>query len=147
MKNAKWVVTLRPLRLEFTDWYGQRQWSKEGIVKTMTRIDTPARRAELPPQEHRIAGIAYAGDRGISKVEFSTDEGKSWQVAELIEPAPSVDAWVRWQGRFVLKPGAEMTLVSRATDGTGELQVEEFSLPQPDGSSGWHHVQVRAATS
>jgi DMSO/TMAO reductase YedYZ molybdopterin-dependent catalytic subunit len=144
MKNAKWVVTLRPLRREFTDWYGQRQWSKEGIVKTMTRIDTPDRGAELPPGEHRIAGIAYAGDRGIAKVELSADDGRTWQGAELLEPAPGQDAWVRWQGRFTLQPGAEMTLVSRATDGTGELQGEEFKLPQPDGSSGWHHVTVRA---
>jgi hypothetical protein len=36
--------------------------------------------------------------------------------------------------------------VSRATDGTGELQSEEFKLPQPDGSSGWHHVSVRAGS-
>ena len=144
MKSAKWVVTLRPLRREFTDWYGQRQWSKEGIVKTMTRIDTPARGAELPPQEHRVAGIAYAGDRGIAQVEFSADDGMTWQTADLLEPAPGQDAWVRWQGRFTLMPGTEITLVSRATDGRGELQIEDFSLPQPNGSSGWHHVSVRA---
>jgi DMSO/TMAO reductase YedYZ molybdopterin-dependent catalytic subunit len=144
MKNAKWVIALRPLRREFIDWYGQRQWSKQGIVKTMTRIDTPARNAALPPDEHRIAGIAYAGDRGIDKVEFSADDGNSWQVAELLERPPGGDAWVRWEGRFTLKPGAEITLVSRATDGTGALQIREFSLPQPDGSSGWHHVKVKA---
>jgi DMSO/TMAO reductase YedYZ molybdopterin-dependent catalytic subunit len=147
MKNAKWVTTLRPLRREFTDWYGQRQWSKDGVVKTMTRIDTPARGAELPPGEHRIAGIAYAGDRGIAKVEFSADDGMIWRAAELLEPAPGQDAWVRWQGRFTLEPGADTTLVSRATDGTGELQGEAFSLPQPDGSSGWHHAPVRAGSA
>ena len=32
----------------------------------------------------------------------------------------------------------------RTTDGTGALQIEAFSLPQPDGSSGWHTVDVRA---
>ena len=37
------------------DWYGQRGWTKEGIVKTMTRIDVPARNATLPPGDHRIA--------------------------------------------------------------------------------------------
>jgi DMSO/TMAO reductase YedYZ molybdopterin-dependent catalytic subunit len=147
MKSAKWVTTLRPLRREFTDWYGQRQWSKEGVVKTMTRIDTPARGAELSPGEHRIAGIAYAGDRGIARVEFSADDGMSWRDAELLEPAPGRDAWVRWQGRFTLEPGADTTLVSRATDGTGELQAEAFSLPQPDGSSGWHHAPVRARSA
>ncbi len=145
MKNAKWVVALRALRREAIDWYGQRNWTKQGIVKTMTRIDVPAREAELPPGEHRIAGIAYAGDRGIAKVEYSPDGGSSWKVAETLEPAPGRDAWVRWEGRFTLPPATEMTLVARATDGTGTLQIEPFSLPQPDGGAGWHHAKVYSA--
>jgi DMSO/TMAO reductase YedYZ molybdopterin-dependent catalytic subunit len=147
MKNAKWVVGLRPVRREVVDWYGQRNWSQQGIVKTMTRIDVPARGAALPPGHHRIAGIAYAGDRGIVMVEFSADDGKSWRPADLLEPAPGQDAWVRWQGSFTLQAGEERTLVSRATDGTGALQSEEFSLPQPNGSSGWHHAKVRATSA
>jgi hypothetical protein len=34
--------------------------------------------------------------------------------------------------------------MARATDGDGELQMEAFSLPQPDGSTGWHSLDVRA---
>jgi DMSO/TMAO reductase YedYZ molybdopterin-dependent catalytic subunit len=144
MKSAKWVVALRPLRREVIDWYGQRQWSKQGFVRTMTRIDVPTRGATLPPGEHRTAGIAYAGERGISQVEISADDGATWRIAELLDPLTARDAWVRWESRFTLAPGAELTLVSRATDGTGALQDEAFSLPQPDGSSGWHHTTVRA---
>ncbi|HEX2186068.1 MAG TPA: molybdopterin-dependent oxidoreductase, partial [Chloroflexota bacterium] len=144
MKNAKWVVGLRPMGREFVDWYGQRQWSKQAVVKTMTRIDVPGPGAELPPGQHRIAGIAYAGDRGVAKVEFSADGGRTWRVAELLEPPAGRDTWVRWQGQFTLAPGAETTLVARATDGTGALQIEEFSLPQPDGGSGWHTADVRS---
>ncbi|MDP8924378.1 MAG: molybdopterin-dependent oxidoreductase, partial [Chloroflexota bacterium] len=147
MKNAKWVVALRPLGQEFDDWYGQRNWSKHGIVKTMTRIDTPARDAVLPPGKHRIAGIAYAGDRGIRKVEFSADGGDEWRVAELIERPAGRDVWVRWEGAFTLPAGESLTLMARATDGTGELQIEPFSLPQPDGSSGWHSLEVRAQSA
>ena len=49
MKNAKWVVALRAMSREFIDWYGQRNWSRQAIVKTMTRIDYPAPGATLPP--------------------------------------------------------------------------------------------------
>jgi DMSO/TMAO reductase YedYZ molybdopterin-dependent catalytic subunit len=144
MKNAKWVVALRALSREFVDWYGQRSWSRQAIVKTMTRIDYPAPGAVLPPGEHRIAGIAYAGDRGVSRVEYSADEGSSWHVAELLEPRAGRDTWVRWEGRFTLPDYARLTLVARATDGLGVLQIEEFSLPQPDGASGWYTTEVRA---
>jgi DMSO/TMAO reductase YedYZ molybdopterin-dependent catalytic subunit len=145
MKNAKWVIALRPLGRASDDWYGQRSWSKQAIVKTMARIDVPARDAELPPGRQRIAGIAYAGDRGIEKVEFSADGGDHWYTANVIDRPAGRDVWVRWEGSFTLSPGETLTLIARATDGTGELQIEAFSLPQPDGSSGWHSLEVRAA--
>jgi DMSO/TMAO reductase YedYZ molybdopterin-dependent catalytic subunit len=143
MKNAKWVMALRPMSQQFADWYGQRNWNRDGIVKTMSRIDTPAPGAELTPGPQRIAGIAYAGDRGVKMVEYSADGGASWQAASLIEPPVGRDAWVRWQGSFNVLPGGTLRLISRATDGSGALQTEAFSLPQPDGGSGRHSIEVK----
>jgi DMSO/TMAO reductase YedYZ molybdopterin-dependent catalytic subunit len=142
LKNAKWVVALRPMQREFVDWYGQRSWSREALVKTMTRIDIPAREARLQAGSQRIAGVAYASDRGIQKVEVSADGGESWSVAELIEPADGRDVWVRWQSRFTVEAGSDLTLIARATDGRGALQIEPFSLAQPDGAAGWNTITV-----
>src|SRR5215831_5705436 len=41
MKNPKWVIGMRPMSREFLDWYGQRNWSKDAVVRTMSRIDSP----------------------------------------------------------------------------------------------------------
>jgi len=142
MKNAKWLIGLRPTRREVVDWYGQRHWSKSGVVRTMTRIDVPMPETPLPAGDYNVAGIAYAGDRGVRQVEFSMDGGETWHEAELIEGATGRDTWVRWIGRFTLGAGASLTLTSRATDGTGTLQTEEFQLAQPDGSTGWHRLEV-----
>jgi DMSO/TMAO reductase YedYZ molybdopterin-dependent catalytic subunit len=146
MKSPKWLAALRLQAGEVTDWYGQRNWSKTAIVKTMSRIDVPLD-GTLPPGEYNIAGIAYAGDRGVARVQFTTDGGDTWAPADLIEPPAGRDTWVRWIGRFLLATGDQPTLRSRAIDGTGEPQVEEFSLPQPDGSSGWPSVEVRSPGS
>jgi DMSO/TMAO reductase YedYZ molybdopterin-dependent catalytic subunit len=143
-KNAKWVIALRPLRQDPDDWYAQRSWTRDAIVKTMTRVDVPARGGQLESGQQRIAGVAYAGDRGIQKVEYSTDGGEHWHTADIIEQPLGSDVWVRWEGSFVLPAGATITLMARATDGTGEQQSEPFSLPQPDGSSGWHSLDVQA---
>jgi DMSO/TMAO reductase YedYZ molybdopterin-dependent catalytic subunit len=143
MKNAKWVVALRPMRREFVDWYGQRQWSREALVKTMTRIDVPARDARLQAGAQRIAGIAYAGDRGVQKVEFSSDGGETWETAELAEPAAGRDTWVRWMSRFSIAADEDATLVARATDGAGNLQSQPFALAQPDGAGGWNTIKVK----
>jgi DMSO/TMAO reductase YedYZ molybdopterin-dependent catalytic subunit len=146
MKNAKWVVALRVMNREFVDWYGQRNWNRTAVVKTMSRIDVPALGATLPSGEQRIAGIAYAGDRGIAYVEFSADGGHTWEVAELLDSPDGRDVWVRWQGSFTVEPGQDtLTLVARATDTTGATQAEPFMLPQPDGSSGWCSVDVKVA--
>jgi DMSO/TMAO reductase YedYZ molybdopterin-dependent catalytic subunit len=145
MKNAKWIVKLSAVTQPVLDWYGQRNWNREAIIRTMSRIDTPARGATLPAGPQRIAGIAYAGDRGIASVEFSADGGTTWQPASFVEPQPDRDTWVRWQGSFTLAAGQTAQLVSRAIDGTGALQPEPFVWPQPEGGSGWDNIGVQGA--
>jgi DMSO/TMAO reductase YedYZ molybdopterin-dependent catalytic subunit len=142
MKNAKWVIGLRPMTREFVDWYGQRNWSKEGIIRTMSRIDSPAPGATLQAGQNMVSGVAYAGTRGIARVEYSSDGGNSWRDAQILEPAPGPDTWVRWQGSFAFAPGVKTVLMARATDGTGDVQQQAFTLPEPDGGTGWPSVQI-----
>jgi DMSO/TMAO reductase YedYZ molybdopterin-dependent catalytic subunit len=141
-KSPKWLTAIRPTSGMPLDWYGRRNWNKEGVVKTMARIDVPAPYATVPAGARRVAGIAYAGDRGVAGVEVSPDGGRTWQAARLLEPAPGKDAWVRWEAGVDLPPGATARLVARAMDGTGQPQTKEFSLPAPDGASGWNSIQV-----
>jgi DMSO/TMAO reductase YedYZ molybdopterin-dependent catalytic subunit len=145
LKNAKWIVRLQPMTQAYVDWYGQRNWNQLAIVKTMSRIDVPVNGATLPAGTNDIAGVAYAGKRGVSQVEFSADGGATWQPAVLSEAPLGSDTFVRWRSSFDLAADQAATLVVRATDGAGGLQPEAFSLPQPDGGSGWHEIDVNAA--
>ncbi len=143
LKNAKWLVNLRPMTQQYVDWWGQRNWSQTAVVKTMSRIDVPVAGARLQAGSQQMSGIAYAGTRGIAKVEFSSDGGKTWQVATLT-PGPGRDTFLQWEGTFRIDAGVPATLVSRATDGSGQLQAEQFSLPQPNGGMGWDSIAVEA---
>ncbi len=147
VKNAKWIVNLKPMTQPYVDWYGQRNWSQTAIVKTMSRIDEPLNGATLPAGATRVAGVAYAGDRGVTKVEVSTNGGKNWQPASFVEPPLGKDTFVRWEGSFQLAAGQSAALVVRATDSSGQLQQETFNLPQPNGGSGWHSVEVKTAAA
>jgi len=144
-KSAKWIRVVRPANQAVLDWYGQRNWNKEGIVHTMTRVDVPAPSASLPAGNQRLAGIAYAADRGVSKVEYSVDGGQTWATARLLEPQPGPDAWVRWEGSFTVTAGATVEIVARATDAQGVLQEEASTPTYPDGATGWHHLTVTGA--
>ena len=145
LKSAKWVIAIRPQQRETLDWYGQRGWSKDGVAKTMSRIDVPGVGATLPAGPQRIAGIAYGANRGIAKVEFSADGGGTWQPADIVQkPETGDEVWVFWEGKFEMPASGGLTLRCRAVDGDGQLQIETFSLPQPNGASGWHTVEVKS---
>jgi hypothetical protein len=87
-----------------------------------------------------VAGVAWAPNRGIDKVEVQLGEGASWREAELSEPL-SDDAWVQWRIDWDAVPGPHVIRV-RATDGNGELQTEEETTPAPSGATGWHTRSV-----
>jgi DMSO/TMAO reductase YedYZ molybdopterin-dependent catalytic subunit len=143
MKNPKWLAAIRPMTNDYLGWYEQRNWNKDGIVQTMARIDVPAG-GDLTAGPQQLAGIAYAGARGIQAVDVTFDGGQSWDPVELIDNSGG-DAWVRWQSSFQLDQGAELTIQVRATDGTGVPQTDTFRLPQPDGATGRNAITVRGS--
>jgi DMSO/TMAO reductase YedYZ molybdopterin-dependent catalytic subunit len=145
MKNPKWLAAIHAVTQEYQGWYEQRGWNKLGIVKTMSRIDVPIDGAALPAGDQRLAGVAYAGDRGVRKVEFSTDGGGTWQPARILEPMQGKDSMVRWEATFSMPERGMVTITMRATDGNGEIQTDDFQLPQPDGASGRDEVTVSVA--
>jgi DMSO/TMAO reductase YedYZ molybdopterin-dependent catalytic subunit len=144
MKNPKWLAGIRAMTQEYAGWYEQRNWNPVGIVKTMSRIDTPADGTTLAPGPQQVAGIAYAGDRGVMLVEISTDNGKTWQPTTFLEPMADADSMVRWQTTITMPSRGNLALTVRATDSTGEVQTDVFQLPQPDGASGYDMITVSA---
>ena len=144
MKSPKWVIAMRPMNDVHLDWYGQRGWNLNAFVQTITRIDAPVHGQILAPGDHTIAGVAYAGLRGISQVEYSADGGASWQRASFVEPAIGGDVWVRWEGTFSLAASRSAVLMARSIDGNGVRQREDYTITQPDGGTGIHSIEVIA---
>ena len=86
-------------------------------------------------------GFAFAGDKGISKVELSTDGGNTWLPATLRDPL-SPYTWVLWTTEWVPSATGLFQLVVRATDGGGQQQVTEAHGIFPDGATGLHDTFV-----
>ena len=89
----------------------------------------------------QIAGVAFAGDRGISKIEVSTDGGKSWKSAIVKDPL-SKYTWVLWTSGFTPKVNGNYKIIVRSTDKTGKVQTSDFAEPFPNGASGYDMVNV-----
>lgn len=145
IKNVKWLTKLTVSGDDYRGYWQDRGWTESAIIKTQSRFDVPEGRDVLPAGTHEVGGIAFAGDRGISRVEVSFDDGETWEKATIAEnPSPAGLSWVVWTMTWQARPGG-YTLVVRATDGEGNLQTEEVASPLPDGASGYHRVSVGVA--
>ena len=92
-----------------------------------------------------IGGIAFAGTKGISKVQVSIDNGSTWKDASIKEPLSSY-SWVMWAAELNLPSGQlkGYKLTVRATDKAGTVQTSEIREPFPDGSTGYHIISIQA---
>ncbi|HKO32606.1 MAG TPA: molybdopterin-dependent oxidoreductase, partial [Candidatus Limnocylindria bacterium] len=135
---TKWLTNIELTTLEaFNGYWVPLGWSKEAPILTQARIDVPGSGASLSAGQQPVAGVAWAPDRGISKVEVQVDDG-AWAAAELSTPISDA-TWVQWLYRWDAPPG-DHTLRVRATDGTGEVQTSTVTEPAPDGARGYHTI-------
>ncbi len=144
MMNAKWVTRIEAVDRDVEGFWAQRGWSDEGTVRTQSRIDvvTPSPRVGRASQ---IAGVAWAGDRGIRAVDVSVDGGRSWRRAHLSRPLSPL-AWTQWAWAWTPTGAGRYDIVCRAADGDGAWQDARARRPHPAGATGLHRqvVEVEA---
>ena len=141
MKNVKWIRTIEVVNYDFFGYWQTQGWSDAAPINTNARIDLPNRNIRWTGGTISVAGIAFAGARGISKVEVSSDGAKSWGLATLEAPMGPL-AWVRWTYPWTPNGAGPAKLIVRATDGTGNTETPVGRAPYPDGSTGYDSVDV-----
>ncbi len=139
---TKWITEIELTTWDSFDGYWiPRGWSKEGPIKTQSRIDRPRARSKVEAGPYTLAGVAWAPTVGVDFVEVQIDGGE-WQFADLSEPL-SENSWVQWKLDAVLDEGEHIVSV-RATDATGFTQSEIEVPPAPNGAEGWHTIRFNA---
>jgi DMSO/TMAO reductase YedYZ molybdopterin-dependent catalytic subunit len=132
-------------QIELTTWdafdayWVPRGWSKEGPVRTQSRIDVPTGQSPLRAGTLPVAGVAWAPGIGIARVEVQVDEGP-WVDATLSESL-SDDAWRQWVVEWDADPGFHVVR-ARATDRSGFTQPSAVLPVAPSGAQGWHTRRV-----
>ena len=141
MKLPKWIRRIDAVADAKPGYWVERGWSATAIPHTTSVVDTALPTGEGAARRLSIGGIAYAGARGISKVEVQIDNGP-WQPAQLRTPPLSQLTWVQWRLDAPYGPGSH-TLRVRAYDGTGAPQDTTVRPPHPDGATGLHVKTVK----
>ena len=66
-------------------------------------------------------GVAFSGERNLQKIEFSLDDGKTWDPVTQIGPEMGTAAWQQFYVTATLVPGSH-TIATRASDEQGDSQ-------------------------
>ncbi len=93
MMNPKWITEIELVDSTYEGFWQRKGWTNNGndnIYSSIVTMGSQDIRNRFPHlvndnlvigKTTQIAGVAYAGDRGISKIEVSTDGGKTWKSA------------------------------------------------------------------
>jgi DMSO/TMAO reductase YedYZ molybdopterin-dependent catalytic subunit len=124
MKQPKWIVGVDAVDSWQPGYWVSRGWDREGHVAIASAIDV-IRAAPHAAGESAVelGGIAFAGSRGVSKVEVRADDG-DWQAAQLRDPM-SDTTWVLWRASVAVDRGNHAFTV-RAYDGQRRPQEANF---------------------
>ncbi|MDQ3848834.1 MAG: molybdopterin-dependent oxidoreductase [Thermoproteota archaeon] len=152
MMNAKWITEIELVDTVYDGFWQRRGWANNAKYQTHSKIVFPgdalrnrfeellSTRAAITGSKSPITGIAFAGDRGISRVEVSSDGGNTWQNASIKDPL-SNNCWVLWALEWIPQNKGKYNIVVRATDKAGNIQTAEIRDTYPNGSTGYHSVE------
>ena len=156
MMNPKWITEIELVDKTYEGFWQRKGWTNNGISAINSSIVIPGnqpiqeRFPNLVPNSSNsfmtgknipIAGIAFAGDRGISKVEVSVDGGTTWKTAIVKDPL-SQYTWVLWTSGFTAADKGNYKIIVRATDKTGQIQTSELEDPFPNGAQGYNQIDI-----
>ncbi|MFJ2441865.1 molybdopterin-dependent oxidoreductase [Streptomyces sp. NPDC087658] len=137
---CKWLQDLELTTFaDYDAYWVKRSWSQQAPVKTESRIDTPRPFASPQAGTVPVAGVAWAQQRGIARVEVRVDGGP-WHTAKL-GAQDTKDTWRQWLWHWPATSGNH-TLEVRATDQDGYTQTGRRVGTVPNGATGWHSVVV-----
>ena len=154
MMNPKWITEIELVDKTYEGFWQRKGWTNNGIKNIYSSIVIPGNQPindnfpNLVPNSSflngkniPIAGIAFAGDRGISKVEVSVDGGTTWKTAIVKDPL-SQYTWVLWTSGFTAVDKENYKIIVRATDKTGQIQTSELKDPFPNGAGGYNQLDI-----
>ena len=157
MMNPKWITEIELIDGIYEGYWQKKGWANNAQYNTHSYIVVPGNAPIrknfrnlgslniVVGEQIPIAGVAFAGDRGISRIQVSTDDGATWLDAEIKDPL-SPYSWVIWATEISVANKDNYKIIVRATDKMGIVQTGEVREPFPSGATGYHMVDVQASS-
>ena len=142
-KHVKWLTRIELSDTNAKGFYEAQGWGPDFMAPTRSRIDAPDHESRFSigelHQPIEVKGIAYGGDSGISRVELSFNDGKTWRDAQIYYAGGDL-AWSLWKTQWTPEAAGDYVLVVRATNGEGDVQEWEEDRGWFSGVTGFHKI-------
>ncbi|CAM3825155.1 sulfite oxidase [Mesobacillus zeae] len=134
MASVKWIKRISIIGSHFSGPFQSIDYvyypSKENdnnafpvtTINVNSTIQKPLDMDILNTGKHSIKGIAWTGKGTVTKVEVSTDNGRTWAKANMDYSDDMSYEWVSWSYEWTILEKGEYTVLSKATDSTGQTQ-------------------------
>ncbi len=146
MASVKWlkriVVTDRPFHGFFQTFMYTTWKRRHGVPDLVPTSDIEVKAEIARPVLHevvaaksryRVHGAAWAGESDVTKVDVSSDGGKTWASARLLDKGGAY-TWRFWEYDWQTPPrSGRRVLMARATDQRGRTQPMERDDDRRDG--------------
>ena len=130
MDWVKWLTRVEVSREPFKGYFQQERYvavqpNGDRLPITRMRVSSkflrPLEDEEIRSKSYRIEGLAWAGERKITKVELRFDGKGDWQGAILGE-SPAAMVWTPWTFVWSVPRTGQYAIEVRATDDEGNSQ-------------------------
>ncbi len=146
MMSAKWIRKIEVVDAPYSGYWQTRGWTQDARIHTVSFITIPGDGSSASLSKNNgsviLGGYAFAGDRGVSKVEVSMDRGQTWQSAQLKQPLSNL-TWALWAFDWHPQSTGDYEIYARVTDGAGDVQTSDQAPTFPNGATGYATMLVR----
>jgi DMSO/TMAO reductase YedYZ molybdopterin-dependent catalytic subunit len=148
-KHVKWITRIEVADASVAGFYEKQGWGPNFIVPIRSRIDQPYHEewfslGKMAGAPIVVKGMGFGGDRGVSRVEVSFDDGASWAETRIDYPGTRL-TWALWSHQWRPEREGDYVLTVRATNADGEVQTWDANRPFTSGPTGFHKIIVHVS--
>jgi sulfite oxidase len=149
MAWAKWLTHIHARATESDNHFMVRGYryadgSPVNLMRVKSVITGPRDGEEVRGGTTRVTGIAWTGKGTVSKIELSSDEGKTWREGRFTTEARP-GTWRLWEADVPLTSAGDARVRARATDTEGQTQPDQAAAnPAGYGNNSIHEVRFHA---
>lgn len=136
IKQPAWVTEIEVIDRPLEDYWEDRGWDTSPPMDIDSKIFFPDETTSINASQNlKVGGCAFGGTR-VKLVEYTIDNGATWNNATIVQQMDADNVWVFWEINLSFSSISQIFLKIRATDINDNQQIENDHSAL-DGTSSW----------